>query len=601
MNLHLRWSTTVATALAVIVGALVAVAPAAGATVTSYDFSGTVDSAHTRYIPHALPVPGPATIDATLRWDTTSTDLNLVLKDPTGTIVAQTTSANTYPETIHFVYAGASSGTWKIMAFARSGKSAYTIHATVSDGAQPPQAQDDAASTTPGTAVSVNVLANDLSTTGPLHVDAFTQPAHGSVAATAAPTDSLTYTPAANFAGVDTFTYTACDGATPHACSSANVNVSVLTPSDWNGTVRSWAAENEASSHDYTGAQAVDLATKFRAFITIAKSFKRYVPQMKEANPDLLLFAYVNGTHTAPAETSWKESAYLHDKNGNRVKSARFGTYLMNPWDDSWVNSRPAACAAALTSTGYDNCYVDALATWGFTDTGSVVPLNPGTGSPITKQEWLTATTELARKINAGDATAKPLLGSGGFTGRLYSGTSSSPPERQLFGGLDATLHEGFCRNPNASISTFYPEDWWRQDVEMIRDAEARGKFVLTLTKTWVTAPADQKGAVMKYCLGTFLLGTNGASDFGFTWDKGDAGRYDPLWNTVLGAPSGALATYNKVDGVYQRTFTQGRVLVNPTSSPVTVDLPQPYKNPGGTSVTSVALAPHTAEILTTA
>ena len=86
------------------------------------------------------------------------------------------------------------------------------IQVTVDPAAnRQPVTQNDSASTSPGVPVQINVLSNDSDPDADtLSVSAFTQGAHGSV--TCVPGGSCTYTPAAGFSGVDTFTYTASDG-----------------------------------------------------------------------------------------------------------------------------------------------------------------------------------------------------------------------------------------------------------------------------------------------------------------------------------------------------------------------------------------------------
>ena len=74
------------------------------------------------------------------------------------------------------------------------------------------------------TANAINVLANDTDpdTGTTLTITAVTQPTNGTVVITGDGT-GLTYTPAANFTGPDTFTYTITDGAsapTPPPCRS---------------------------------------------------------------------------------------------------------------------------------------------------------------------------------------------------------------------------------------------------------------------------------------------------------------------------------------------------------------------------------------------
>ena len=69
-------------------------------------------------------------------------------------------------------------------------------------------------------------------------------------------------------------------------------------------------------------------------------------------------------------------------------------------------------------------------------------------------------------------------------------------------------------------------------------------------------------------------------------------GAFRAYWREDVGAPSGAPT---QVGQVWRRGFTNGIVVVNPTSS-ATVMLPlgAPYLKPDGSVVTSVLLPPHT-------
>ncbi|MCB1919657.1 MAG: choice-of-anchor D domain-containing protein, partial [Candidatus Competibacteraceae bacterium] len=81
-------------------------------------------------------------------------------------------------------------------------------------------ALDDTTATTASTPVTINVLANDTGTG--LTVTQVSAPAHGSAAINGA---AVTYTPAANFAGTDTFTYTLTDGFGQTATATVTVTV----------------------------------------------------------------------------------------------------------------------------------------------------------------------------------------------------------------------------------------------------------------------------------------------------------------------------------------------------------------------------------------
>jgi hypothetical protein len=98
-----------------------------------------------------------------------------------------------------------------------------TVTVTVTNLAEAPDARDDAASTDEDTAVTIAALANDVDADGDtLTITTATQGAHGGVTFAAG---SLTYTPAANYHGADSFTYTVDDGT--GRTDTANVNVTV--------------------------------------------------------------------------------------------------------------------------------------------------------------------------------------------------------------------------------------------------------------------------------------------------------------------------------------------------------------------------------------
>ncbi|MEN9502910.1 MAG: hypothetical protein RI964_2195 [Pseudomonadota bacterium] len=89
-----------------------------------------------------------------------------------------------------------------------------------------PTANPDTATTTTGSAISVDVLANDTDANGDtLSIDSYTQGTSGSVTLNAG---KLIYTPNAGFTGTDTFTYIVSDGTD---VTSATVTVTVAAPS----------------------------------------------------------------------------------------------------------------------------------------------------------------------------------------------------------------------------------------------------------------------------------------------------------------------------------------------------------------------------------
>ena len=91
----------------------------------------------------------------------------------------------------------------------------------------PPTALDDAITTAEDTAVRVVVLNNDSDPDNDsLTVVAVTQPSHGTTAIN--PDGTVTYTPARNFNGADSFTYTISDGHEGTATATVSVTVTAV-------------------------------------------------------------------------------------------------------------------------------------------------------------------------------------------------------------------------------------------------------------------------------------------------------------------------------------------------------------------------------------
>jgi len=92
-----------------------------------------------------------------------------------------------------------------------------------------PIAADGSASTAEDVALTINVLSNDEDPDGDtLTVDSLTQPTNGSVVISA--NETVTYTPASNFNGSDSFSYTVSDGQ--GATDTATVTVAISAVED---------------------------------------------------------------------------------------------------------------------------------------------------------------------------------------------------------------------------------------------------------------------------------------------------------------------------------------------------------------------------------
>ena len=122
-----------------------------------------------------------------------------------------------------------------------------TFTLVVGDGAnQTPVAADDAAVTNEDTPIEIDVLANDTDADGdPLSVTSVSEPANGTAAVGG--DNAVLYTPASNYFGEDSFTYTVSDGAGGEA--TAEVVVTVTPVNDPPSPATITAPEDGARGH----------------------------------------------------------------------------------------------------------------------------------------------------------------------------------------------------------------------------------------------------------------------------------------------------------------------------------------------------------------
>ena len=140
-------------------------------------------------------------------------------------------------------YSGPDSFTYTI-SDGHGGTDVGTVAVTVASGNQPPVADDDSLTTAEDTAGQVNVLDGDTDPDAgdTLTVTTLTPSAmHGTVSCTAA--GICTYTPAANYSGPDSFSYTVSDGN--GGTDTATVNVTVTPVNDDPNAVNDSLTTNE--------------------------------------------------------------------------------------------------------------------------------------------------------------------------------------------------------------------------------------------------------------------------------------------------------------------------------------------------------------------
>ncbi|MFD2574541.1 Ig-like domain-containing protein [Spirosoma soli] len=151
-----------------------------------------------------------------------------VVAPANGTLVLTSTGSYTYTPTQGF--SGADSFVYQVCNTAAQCTTALVsleVRDNAPNGNDAPIAQNDIATTTPNTAVTIAVKANDSDPDAqplgqPIIV---TSPVNGNVTVNA--NGTITYTPVNSFTGVDSFVYQVCDNGNPILCDQATVTVNV--------------------------------------------------------------------------------------------------------------------------------------------------------------------------------------------------------------------------------------------------------------------------------------------------------------------------------------------------------------------------------------
>jgi hypothetical protein len=341
----------------------------------------------------------------------------------------------------------------------------------------------------------------------------------------------------------------------------------------------------------FTLAQAQALARNYDVIAEHSGILTPYVAAMKTINPSLKIVAYLNGAFDQSATgNKYPLAWYAKDSRGNRVRSVTFGNWLMLP-TSQWGTTVSGLCKQLITKSHYDGCFLDTLGI-GPLLPGYVtgLPVNPATHKVFTSQTWIADQSNTVTAVKNGSPSAL-VIANGLADGQKFSQTNP------LLAAAHTAMSEIWLRVSHNPVGSFPSTADWLLDVNMLASASAHGWGVMTVTKLWVRATSAQIEQWHRFALATFLMGDGGLSAYCFTDNQTAAGLSLTTAddNVAIGTPTGA---YAQVGGAYRRSFTNGLVVVNPSSSPVTVSLGSTMINLSGAHVASETLAPHTGDVL---
>jgi Hypothetical glycosyl hydrolase family 15 len=348
-----------------------------------------------------------------------------------------------------------------------------------------------------------------------------------------------------------------------------------------------------------TPAEAEQIGKRSRLVIGTPTQLREIGSALVKLNPNVQVYVYLNSMLSTPNGPTFPPSWYLHDALGRRVQSAKFRAYLMNPLSTStfdgasgWTNYVSRSCSAILASIHVARgCFLDMLGpaplSAGY-DLNRVAPVAPGTSAAIPASRYLHQTAAVASAVSR--YTHRPVAGNGFVSGGAFYGV----PTSLLCGSVPIVEAErwlGFKKGSSVTLAV------WAMNVQMLIEAQRQGCAVLA---NYRSSPQN-RSQLQDFALASFLLGASPGDLFQFSPHGSGNGPVPAVYTLAIGSPAQTdpkVAMYLQ-DGVYQRPFTHGRVLVNPTDTTVTVALHGTFRDATGGPLTTAVMPAHSGLLLT--
>ena len=307
-----------------------------------------------------------------------------------------------------------------------------------------------------------------------------------------------------------------------------------------------------------------------------------------EGNPGARCFKYILGPYADKTQLgTLPREALASDAKGGYVKARDWANWLVVPDSAGWqVELRTRV--PQLMASEFDGLFVDSMGTAPVATSYTLTPaINPHTGKPYTKGEWLAAEKVMLETIRAVMPPGKKVTLNGLAQGTRYWTEPEADSPRVLLPLVDGAMSEATWRDARAPLDAWPTVERWQLDVRMIQDVERRGLMGFWWTKCWSngTTSLHDPGAETlvpqwrRFALASYLLAAGPHSYFNFDTDRDDkpksnAAEYFAEYDAPLGHAVTAMEPV-ETSGAYARRFSGGVVVVNPTAQTIAeVELP---------------------------
>lgn len=286
--------------------------------------------------------------------------------------------------------------------------------------------------------------------------------------------------------------------------------------------------------------------------------------------------AYVNGTDITQAwddgvdyQTALNNGWLLRDSSGNYMEAIGYPNYWLgdvgNPaYQQAFING----VNSLYSSYHCTGIFIDLIAR-------DVEPLYGEYPTKYPDQaSWQAAILSFIQTVGSAlRAEGYYVVGNvSGYTNN-DGGSSDGSLDAQWFGQVgpyvDGMMSEGWQQNPSTNAPRLSGSSAWYQFwdgwQQLVSVAQNLGDDFVGLDYS----AFDGDTQMMRYGKGSFLLQWNGGNSVYMFNNPDGSDPWDLNWTYAIGQPTAAQT--EPQSGVWERTYTNGIVIVNPTSSTVTV------------------------------
>jgi hypothetical protein len=332
-------------------------------------------------------------------------------------------------------------------------------------------------------------------------------------------------------------------------------------------------------------------------YVILKPSMTAQAQQLKSSNPGVTVLMYKN----LSASIDYPSNAYLttgvsHDEadsqhpewfllntSGQRFTHRDYSfLWAMDVGSPSYQQRWAENVLASLDQLGFDGVFID--------DTN---PTMKGHYDP-SKVAKYPSDSAYQQATESALAYITPRIHSAGYKVVANIGHWGEYPDagRSWLRYLDGAMDENFGKWGNTAGSGYAWEGYWNNELGSLKYAQQQGKDYLAVTHS-----ADNDAAAARYGWATVLLGAAGNAQFALHSNY-TTEPWFPEYEYEIGQPAGP--EIQLPNGVHLRVFTNGIVVVNPTTNQLSADLcGGAYSGSGHSHVTSLQLGANSAAIMT--